>query len=252
MERQLRFQDKVVVVTGAAQGIGEAYAEGTGRRGRTGRRRRHQRRCRPAGRQGHRGERRHRDVRAVRRLVVGLGRGAGGHGRGRVGRHRRPDQQRRHLRRHAVRPADLGRLGLLPQVHEREHGRRAGDDPGDLPVHAGAGRRRHRQPVQHRRLPLLRLLRTGQGRHQLTDAAARARARRHEHPRQRDRSGPDRHRGDPGPGRRRGHGDGQVPRAEADGSARGHGGRRPVPVVRRVAWITGQILAVDGGQTFRS
>ena len=65
--------------------------------------------------------------------------------------------------------------------------------------------------------------------------------------------GPGRHRGDPRAGRRRGDGDGQDARAEADGPAGGHGRRRHSSCCPTSAsWVTGQILAVDGGQTFRS
>ena len=49
--------------------------------------------------------------------------------------------------------------------------------PGLLPGHEGAGRRGHREPVVDRRLPLRRLLRTGQGRGQLAHPAAGPRAR---------------------------------------------------------------------------
>ena len=78
----------------------------------------------------------------------------------------------------AVRPADQRRLGLLPEVHVGEHGRRAGDDPRGLPGDAEARRRRDRQPELDRGVPLLRLLRAGQGRRQRPDPAARPRARR--------------------------------------------------------------------------
>ena len=45
--------------------------------------------------------------------------------------------------------------------------------------------------------------------------------------------GPDRHRGHPHPGRRRRPGAGQGPGDQADGPARGHGRRLPVPALRR-------------------
>ncbi len=58
-------------------------------------------------------------------------------------------------------------------------------------------RGRHRQPVVDRRLPVRRLLRMGQGGHQLAHPAARPRARWDEHPGQRHRPGAHRHRGGP-------------------------------------------------------
>ena len=85
-----------------------------------------------------------------------------------------------------------------------------------------------------RGVPLLRLLRPGQGRRQRPDPPARPRARRPEDPGQRDRPRPDRHRGHAHPGRRRRQGPGQGPRAQADGPARGHGRRLPLPALRRV------------------
>ena len=61
----MRFENKVVVVTGAAQGIGEAYAKALGAEGAVGRRGRPQRRVRRAGGQGDRGRRRPRALRAA-------------------------------------------------------------------------------------------------------------------------------------------------------------------------------------------
>ena len=89
------------------------------------------------------------------------------------------------------------RLGLLQEVHEREHGRRAGVHPRGLPQDGQARRRRDRQPVVDRGVAVLELLRPGQGRHQRPDPAAGHRTRRPEHPGQRHRARPHRHRGQP-------------------------------------------------------
>ena len=51
------------------------------------------------------------------------------------------------LRRHETGLPDHRGLGLLQEVHEREHGRRAGVHPRGLPQDGQAGRRRDRQPV---------------------------------------------------------------------------------------------------------
>ena len=230
----MRFEDKVAVVTGAAQGIGEAYAKALAAEGAA---------VVVADLNAPAGE-------AVAAAINAIG------GRAifvetdvssqRVGGRRWSTRtvdgvggldllvnNAAIYGDDAVRPADQRRLGLLPQVHVGEHGRRPGDDPRLLPPHAGPRRRGDRQPELDRGVPLLRLLRTGQGRRQRPDPAARARARRHEHPGQRDRPGPDRHRGHPHPGRRRdqGHREGAGP--QADGSAGGHGRRLPVPALRR-------------------
>ena len=116
-----------------------------------------------------------------------------------------------------------------------------------------ARRRRDRQPELDRGLALLRLLRARQGRHQRPDPAARPRARRHGHPGQRDRA---RARSTPRPPARRpatpstriveGAGD-QADRARPDDLV----GACLFLLSDEAAWITGQIVNVDGGQVFR-
>src|SRR6266704_2997096 len=82
-------------------------------------------------------------------------------------------------------------------------------------------------------LALLELLRARQGGDQRPDPAARARARLPGHQGQRDRAGTHRHRGDQDRGRRPGQRPGEVGCAAAPGPAVRPGGRLPVPAVRR-------------------
>ena len=65
-----RFDGKVAIVTGAAQGIGEAYARALAAEGAAVVVADHERRQGHGGRQGHRGRRRSRDVRRDRRVVT--------------------------------------------------------------------------------------------------------------------------------------------------------------------------------------
>ncbi len=120
--------------------------------------------------------------------------------------------------------------------------------------HAGSRRRFHREPVVHGGVAVLRLLRAGEGRRQRAHAAARARVGQHEHPRERDRARPDRHRGQP---QRRARQHVAEDRPGQDG-AEAHG--LPEDLVGAclfllsddAAWITGQIINVDGGEVFRA
>ena len=223
---------------------------GARRRGRGGRGRRPQRGGRRAGRQGDRGGRRHARSSCAPTSRRGVGGGAG---------RRAPSAAYGGIDLLVNNAAIYGdmqfdllitrRLGLLPEVHVGEHGRRAGDDPRRLPAHAGARRRRDRQPELDGGVPLLRLLRPGQGRRQRPHPAARPRARRHEHPGQRDRA---RARPTPRPPAPR---PATRPRSMVKGLAIKRMGQ-PEDMVGaclfllsdEAAWVTGQILAVDGGQ----
>ena len=130
-----RFEDKVVVVTGAAQGIGEAYARALARRGR--------RRSWSPTSTTRPGEQVAKEIEAD-----------GGGRSSCAPTSRPPSRRRRWSRRPSRRTAgstgwsttprstatwqfDLlitRRLGLLQEVHVGEHGRRAGDDPRGLPA----------------------------------------------------------------------------------------------------------------------
>ena len=175
-----RFENKVVVVTGAAQGIGEAYARALARRGRGGRRGRPQRRVRRAGGQE----------------IEADGGGALRAHRRRRRPSRRPRWPRRPWRRTAgstgwsttPRSTATWQFDLLISV-DWDYYRKfmSVNMDGALvmtravyPRDAEARRRLDRQPELDRGLPLLRLLRPGQGRRQRPHPAARPRARRHE------------------------------------------------------------------------
>ena len=193
-------------------------------------------------------------VRAHRRVRPRVGGGPRrGDGRA-LRRHRPAGEQRRHLRRHAARHAPHRRLGLLPALHVREHGRRARRHPGLLQAHRAAGRGSDRQPVVHRGVALRRLLRPRQGRHQRPHPAAGRRAGRSQHPGQRHRPRADRHRGH---SHRRARRDDRRHRERASPSS---AAARPQDLVGmclfllsdEASWITGQIFNVDGGQIVRS
>lgn len=165
-----RFADRTAIVTGSAQGIGEAYAKALAAEAP----RSSWRTSTPSAagtwpsRRRRRRDRRLQDRRRVRSRFGRRTRGI--HGRD-VRRHRPRRQQRRDLRWHETRSAADGSVGLLQEIHEREHGRRAERHPRGVAAHDGE-RRLARQPVVDRRMGVLRLLRPGQGRRQRTHPAA--------------------------------------------------------------------------------
>ena len=168
------IEGKVAIVTGAGGGIGEGYAKGARGAGREGRRRRDRQgegRARrggdPQGRARRRSSsrwtspRRPRRRRAAERTVAAFGgidflvNNAAIFGDDEDGE---PD----------------GRgLGLLPQLHGREHGRRAADDARLRARDGEARRRRDREPVVHGGLDERRLLRAREARDERPHRRAR-------------------------------------------------------------------------------
>ena len=200
------FTGKVAIVTGSAGGIGQAYAEALAAAGAS---------VVVA------------DIDADRAEAVAEGIRASGGSGPRCGRRRgRPGVGRGHGRRRpstssgasttwsTTPPSSAGmKLDLLLTVDWEYLNRflsvnmlgRAQLRPGLLAGHEGAGRRGDRQPVVDGRLPLRRVLRTGQGRGELDHPAAGPRARGRQHPHQRHRPRPHRHRGVADGGARRLH-----------------------------------------------
>ena len=118
---------------------------------------------------------------------------------------------------------------------------------------AEARRGRDRQPELDGGLPLLRLLRPGQGRRERPHPAARPRARRDGHPGQRDRA---RARPTP-PATRTQAGDAAKDLVKSlaikrMGQPDDMVGACLFLLSDESAWVTGQIIAVDGGQMFRA
>ena len=153
------FTGKVSVVTGAGGGIGQACA-GSCRRQRGGHR--HRLKRRRGRRPRHQGARWRGDCMQGRRRRSRFSGSDGCLRRRDLRRHRSPGQQCSHLRRHGDRHAAQRRLGLPHEVPGGEPARRSHLHESRLPLDAKAGRRRDRQPVVDRCLPLLELLRFGE------------------------------------------------------------------------------------------
>ena len=227
-----RFADKVAIVTGAAGGIGEAYARALARGGRRGRDRRPRRRAGRAGRQGPResGPCSCAPTSATTSQPTPSA--------------PPPSSAFGGIDLLVNNAAIYGGMQIDSLLNvDWDYYRRfmSVNLDGALVVtracykaHPQAGRRRHREPDLHRRLDLLGLLRPREGRHQRPHPAAGRRARRLEHPGERHRPRPDRHRGHPQRGarrdRRRHRQDAQH---QAPGDAAGPRRHVPLPPLRR-------------------
>ncbi len=181
-----RFTDRTAIVTGGAQGIGEAYARALAAEGANVVVADLNAEAGGAGRQADRRGRRQRRLHLRRRRRPGLRRRTRRQDRRGVRWHRPRGQQRRDLRWYEAGPAAHRAVGLLQEVHEREPRRRTERHPRRVAAHAEEGRL-DREPVVDRGMALLRLLRPGEGRRQRTDPAARGRTGRQQHSYQRDR-----------------------------------------------------------------
>ena len=248
------FAGKVAIVTGAGRGIGQAYAEALARAGAS---------VVVA------------DLDEDNAVAVAAGiETAGGHGRA-VSEWTSPiPMAAAAMAKHAIdrfggidylvnNAAIFGGMKLdflltvdweyLQRFLSREPDGRAGVHPGVLQGDGRARRRCHREPVVHGRVALRRLLRLGQGGHQLPHPAARPRARVHEHP----RSTPS-PRGRPTP-TRPARSSRRSSCATSIGSLALKRQGEPDDLVGMclfllsddARWITGHIFNVDGGQVMR-